>query len=908
MRKGIFRIALLVLAAILIVTFLPYLGLGKTVNANQKMIFGAEAKYKTITKTSVQDFTVTTSTDVKNLMLYSEDGKTLVATWNAAGYSTIKDDVRTWKVSRKIDTAGDRKLIFKGGAKDTTPVTNAVTVAFKVENTGVISASAKTAILEKGSKQVFTVKTTSDAKYLVEYAENGNKVTSWEATSSNSTVSGNVRTWTLNQKINNTGKRTLTFKAGTSASNVTSAARTASFTVEETLVKEASVKFETIGKGATQTFLVKTSGTAQNLMLYAEGGNLVKTWKANDDNSYMVGDTRVWKVTHAIGNPGDRILTLKAGRTTTPGPTGKNVSFSVVEKKIVSAKANNAVILKNKMQSFTVVTSADVHYLMLYAEGGNLVKTWTDTFNSKEGADKLRTWNVELAIGTAGDRKLVFKGGTTSTTPITNSATAAFKVEDVEIKSAAAKYDVITKGREQVFIVKTTKDTVKLAEYAEDGKTLVKTWTASGNSTVSGNVRTWTLTQNIQTPGVRRLTFIAGGSTIMSTSKMAVCFAVLSAVPIDEDCFPDDAFRKYVSEKIDLDKDGALSKTEFECITSISVSNMNISSLQGIEFFPSLKSLSCASNNLTTLDLSRNVALDNLHCPHNQLTQLDLSKNKALRHIICYKNSLVSLNVSQCTELVELICNYNKLTVLDLSRNTKMTDLNCAFNDLTSLDLSKNTALMYLWCYENKLKTLDISKAKNLIEFDCSSNYLPNIDVSAHTSLINLDVNGNSDITSLDVRNLTSLKRLGFGNTMISSMDLSNNTELEWLSCYNCKLTELHLENNKNLYSLDCSTNRLTSLDVSKNTQLLYLSFGENAVTSLDLSKNTALTQLFFDKNKLTSINVSACTALEMISCISNPLTVLDVSNCKVINNIKCSKGLNVVGAGENTTIIYYSR
>ena len=129
-----------------------------------------------------------------------------------------------------INTAGNRKLVFKGGTNNTTAVTNALTVSFKVENTGVITASAKNATISKGATQTFTVTTTADCKYLAEYAENGNLVTSWTANSSNSKVSGNVRTWTVTQTINTAGKRTLTFKAG--ISSPTSAERNVSFTVK----------------------------------------------------------------------------------------------------------------------------------------------------------------------------------------------------------------------------------------------------------------------------------------------------------------------------------------------------------------------------------------------------------------------------------------------------------------------------------------------------------------------------------------------------------------------------------------------------------------------------------------------------------------------------------------------------
>ena len=491
---------------------------------SDKTIISAKAKNAAILKGTAQEFEVVTSKDVQTLMLYAEGGSPMVKSWTASGNSTVSGSIRTWNVSHAINTAGDRKLVIKGGTTNTTPVTNAVTVPFKVENTGVISVAAKNSVIKKGGEQVFTVKTTSDAKYLVEYAESGNKVITWTASSSNSTVSGNVRTWTVKQNIATAGKRTLAFKAGTT-STPTTVQKTASFTVEDVWFNSASAKYATIGKGGTQTFTVKTTSNAQYLMLYGEGGNLVKTWPASG-NSTVSGSERTWTVNLAIGTVGNRELVLRAGKTTTPGAYSAVVKFAVVEKKLISAKAKYASITKTTTQEFEVVTSSDVNYLMLYAEDGKtLVKSWAASGNSTVDANKIRTWYVMQAINTAGNRKLVFKGGTNNTTAVTNALTVSFKVENTGVITASAKNATITKGSTQTFTVTTTADCKYLAEYAENGN-LVTSWTAnSSNSKVSGNVRTWTVTQTINTAGKRTLTFKAGVSS-PTAAERSVSFTV----------------------------------------------------------------------------------------------------------------------------------------------------------------------------------------------------------------------------------------------------------------------------------------------------------------------------------------------------------------------------------------------
>ena len=151
-------------------------------------------------------------------------------------------------------------------------------------------------------------------------------------------------------------------------------------------------------------------------------------------------------------------------------------------------------------------------------------------------------------------------------------------------------------------------------------------------------------------------------------------------VPIDNEHFPDSAFRKYVYREFDTNKDHVLDETEIESVTGISIEGhlkdnydgfyiAKVKSLEGIEYFTALTSLSCSYNALTELDLSNNTSLEYLFCAHNQLVALDLSNNKDLK---------------------VLNCNFNRLTALDLSNNLALTSLYCSYNYIAKLDLSKN--------------------------------------------------------------------------------------------------------------------------------------------------------------------------------------------------------------------------
>ena len=182
--------------------------------------------------------------------------------------------------------------------------------------------------------------------------------------------------------------------------------------------------------------------------------------------------------------------------------------------------------------------------------------------------------------------------------------------------------------------------------------------------------------------------------------------------------FPDANFRNYLLSQ-PYGSDAFLTTAEIAGITSINVSNKNISDLTGIGYFTALTDLYCNNNQLQTLDVSSNTKLKILDCSQNQLTTLNFSANTALINLTCYRNQLTALNVSANTALTDLYCNDNQLTALDFSSNTKLKILDCSRNQLTTLNVSANTALTNLKCYTNQLTALDLT-GLNLGTFDGS--------------------------------------------------------------------------------------------------------------------------------------------------------------------------------------------
>jgi hypothetical protein len=188
-----------------------------------------------------------------------------------------------------------------------------------------------------------------------------------------------------------------------------------------------------------------------------------------------------------------------------------------------------------------------------------------------------------------------------------------------------------------------------------------------------------------------------------------------NAIPVDEEHFPYEYFRNYISNLADLNLDGLLAPWECEKVHGIyiepdgcrqavfdlfdpwSPSNMaEAHSLKGVEYFSELESLNCDNCNLSELDVSNNPKLKLLYCGGNYLTELDLSENLELEALRCYVNDLSELDVSKNRNLQSLRCTTNRLEALDVSENPKLKELECSRNKISALDVSHNKDLEVL--------------------------------------------------------------------------------------------------------------------------------------------------------------------------------------------------------------------
>jgi Leucine-rich repeat (LRR) protein len=166
---------------------------------------------------------------------------------------------------------------------------------------------------------------------------------------------------------------------------------------------------------------------------------------------------------------------------------------------------------------------------------------------------------------------------------------------------------------------------------------------------------------------------------------------------------PDDAFEVALDPNGELDD--YVSTKYLNQLTSLIIDNLGVLDLTGLEAITNLKTFSCGNNNITSLNLSKNLFLERLDCSSNDIVSIDVS----------HLNYLTYLNMSN-----------NNLTGIDVSSNPNIKTLDLSNNDITSLDVTSNVQLIRLNCSSNQLSSLHINNGfnENLMAFDSRNNPL----------------------------------------------------------------------------------------------------------------------------------------------------------------------------------------
>ena len=369
--------------------------------------------------------------------------------------------------------------------------------------------------------------------------------------------------------------------------------------------------------------------------------------------------------------------------------------------------------------------------------------------------------------------------------------------------------------------------------------------------------------------------YTEGGSQITSDN---IYISDQYVAKLTSDYFPDANFRGYL--KRSCFPKGYITTSDVNATKIMNVSSEYISSLRGLEYFTKLENFDCSENNLTWIP-SMPSTLKILRCRENKLTSLP-SMPSGLTLLVCDKNQLTALpTFTSSLQTLECennklsgsvnLCNLSGLKTLDISNNPSMTTLLCYNDALTSLDITGCTGLTTLHCYNNQLTTLPETLPAKLQTIYCNNNKF------------------NDYITWWE-------------HDKLKTVNISNNPNLKGFAVMSCpELTTLDVRNCSSMTELTCSDNQITSLDLSGCSSLTQLDCSENKLTSIS-NIPKSLQGLNCLGNLLTSLNVQGCSALKQLDCSFNKLTSLNVQGCTALRKIICEVN-QIKGSGANTLV-----
>ncbi|MGM9742512.1 MAG: hypothetical protein ACI3ZC_05590 [Candidatus Cryptobacteroides sp.] len=190
----------------------------------------------------------------------------------------------------------------------------------------------------------------------------------------------------------------------------------------------------------------------------------------------------------------------------------------------------------------------------------------------------------------------------------------------------------------------------------------------------------------------------------------------------------DNNFLNYLLGICDEDKDGVILSGEAACVEEIEVCTDEIHTLDGVQYFSSLHSLTADGSvwkgQLTSIALNFNGRLEKLSCRYNHISSFLLPSS--LLELDLRFNDMVKPDFRDVPHLRKLDCFGNNITELDLSPLTELEELVCGMNSFSTLDVSVCPFLSYLDVGDSPyLKTVYVAKgqkirtiiAENSVEF-----------------------------------------------------------------------------------------------------------------------------------------------------------------------------------------------
>ncbi|WP_431135518.1 hypothetical protein [Psychroserpens mesophilus] len=229
---------------------------------------------------------------------------------------------------------------------------------------------------------------------------------------------------------------------------------------------------------------------------------------------------------------------------------------------------------------------------------------------------------------------------------------------------------------------------------------------------------------------------------------------------------PDYEFERYlIDDGIDsnLTPDGEIAISDICDVTALNISNYDIASFEGLQYFSNLTSFYLYNNqsqNLDSIDFSGNILLSNIDviiAPNLSSIVVNQNVNLETLQVFSQSNAFTSIDVSNNLSLTELLLGNNNLTELNIQNNDFITFLALSSNPLSELNLSNLSALNTLVTFNTNIEYIDLTHNPNLQTW---------LGDNGNLRLVYLNNGANEILTYLDLRNNLNLNCIYVDNVL----------------------------------------------------------------------------------------------------------------------------------------------
>jgi hypothetical protein len=307
---------------------------------------------------------------------------------------------------------------------------------------------------------------------------------------------------------------------------------------------------------------------------------------------------------------------------------------------------------------------------------------------------------------------------------------------------------------------------------------------------------------------------------------------------------------------IDTNGNGEIELSEAALIETLYIINANITSLAGIESFVNLNKLDFSYNQMNQFDPSIFPDLFLLYCSNNQLTSLDLTNNLALQNLDCSHNSINQISLPDFTYGISANIGFNQLTTIDLSH----------LSQIVSLYLNNNSLTSVVFNHPNYTFLIDGG-------IDVSNNPLVTLDMG---QLRNSPLLMGEPYDSIEINN-TSLTQIICPMAFVKYYYINNNPNLELISFKNERL-EQFVDNDfdTGAYILNNTNLNAICVDNLGGVSQTELQFFEDYFTGSAITISTTTCNLGTAGNELSLFKIYPNPTSDIIN--------VEVTNNQVIN------------------------